>query len=171
MNPTTESRMWLEIEVDNSTVHESMIMGHRGIVLELAKRFRCSHDHYEDLISIGDVELCGCVDQFREKVPDCCFSTFAYRRVHSAIVNDLRTENGRNSYEGRIDARVNNHWTELSDELGRTPTIEEFTFIFGETEAKAYYTQHEHIPLEEVSSYGEKSPIGPSARRIQSFRM
>ena len=135
MNVTTESRLLVEINQGNTTAHKDIILGHHRMVYKLAKKHARNQEHKEDLESIGTVALCEAANKFPNQPRPCRFSTFAHQRIEAAMIHNLRTNKGilsASEWEGRTDSRLQRNFTELTQELGREPTLDEFAFVYGE---------------------------------------
>jgi RNA polymerase sigma factor (sigma-70 family) len=158
MNVTTEARLVVAIREGNATANDDLILGHRNMIFNLAKKHARSPEHKQDLIGIGSVALCESVETFVGKKQACRFSTYAYQRIDAAIIHSLRTSKGvlsATEWEGRTDSRLQRQYTELAQELGREPTLQEFSFVYGEE----MHEQPQETGLEYVDSERSVQPL------------
>jgi len=140
-----------------------MILGHRGVVLKLAKKYRSKdHDAFEDLIGEGELALCEAAGSFPKRDRACRFSSYAYLRVQAAIVRHIRQDGsfslteweGRKQYEAarKVEAELAER-----ERTGRSiPALVELADVCGERVVSEWYgsmmtrCSESHIP-----------PIGP----------
>lgn len=147
INPTTESRLWVEIQRGNGTSQAEMILGHRGIVLKLAKKYRSGdRDAFEDLIGEGELALCEAAGTFPDKERSCRFSSYVYYRVQAAIVKHLRKDGpfSKSEWEGRKQYEATKKVeSELADRQSRgrpVPTLVELADVCGERATREWYS-------------------------------
>lgn len=133
MNPTTESRLWLQIRANNLTAHHAMITGHLGIVYHLAREYKCgrSWDERQDLVSVGFEKLILATRAYAASFadsggtrPGCRFSTFAHRRIEGGILKHIREDETilRPESAARAEEEADLRWESLSQEVGREPS-------------------------------------------------
>lgn len=136
MNVTTEARLVLQIQDNSQTASDELIIGHRGLVFKLAEKHGHDSEHKQELSSVGDLALCEATRSFVGKERSCRFSTFAYTRIEASMIQSLRTSSGgilsSTEWEGRSDARLKRQWKDLTQDLGREPTLDEFAFVYEE---------------------------------------
>lgn len=164
MNVTTETRLILQIKENNQTATDDLIIGHRGLVYKLAEKHGHDADHKIELSSVGDLALCEAARSFVGKSKNCRFSTFAYTRIEASMIHALRTSSGgvlsSTEWEGRSDARLRRQWKDLTQDLGREPTLDEFAFVYDE------HIYSKPIPTELEAVDMEKSQAPVNGNRI-----
>ena len=136
MNPTLESSLLSDIRQNNQTAMDALILGHHGMVYKLAGRHGRDEDHKEDLVSIGNLALCKAARTFPLVDRECRFSTYVQARIEASFIHSMRIAKGSLSaseWEGRTDARKKRQWKQLAQDLGREPTLDEFSFVYEES--------------------------------------
>jgi|GEM_PF-5034009 RNA polymerase sigma factor (sigma-70 family) len=145
MNPTTESRLWSEINTHNMTAWHAMITGHRNLVFTVAHRQHgISLDTHEELVSEGELALCQAAEYYRDSQPRCRFSTYAYRRITRAVIGHLRTDGpvSRTEWSARVEKAVRGEADELAQAVGRTPSTHELIDALGAKRVAALHGIH-----------------------------
>jgi hypothetical protein len=138
MNPTTESRLVPLVHTGNITASQELIVGHRNMVFALAGQCKNGggQDEFDELVSIGELALCESVSTFKG---GCRFSTHAYLAIRRSMIEFQRTDGGiKPEWETRKEQKLNKQVNDLSQELRRTPTFDEFEEEFGVAAAKAW---------------------------------
>ena len=128
------------------------------MVFKLATKHKRSVDHQDELVGIGNVALCEAADTFPEKPRKCRFSTYAYQRIEASMIHSFRTSKGvlsSTEWEGRTDSRKQRQWTQLAQDLGREPTMEEFSFVYGEE----IHVQPTETPVESIDAEYSVKPV------------
>lgn len=136
MNPTTESRLWIEAHQGNSAAVSEIILEHRRIVFKLAMRHRPNDQ--DELIGEGEVALCEAAATYPEKDRACRFSTYAHIRVNAQMIKFMRVDfqwtrtewEGRKTHESKrlIESEVEKRRSEGKP----PPTIVELADVCGQ---------------------------------------
>jgi len=140
-----------------------MILGHRGIVLKLAKKYRSAdHDAFEDLIGEGELALCEAAGSYSDKERSCRFSSYAYYRVQASIVKHIRKDGpfSKSEWEGRkqheATKKVEAELLQRESTGRSTPTLVELADVCGEKAVREWYRA-----MLTRCPEGEVPPIGP----------
>tara|TARA_Y100001951_G_scaffold34334_1_gene27036 strand:+ start:742 stop:1395 length:654 start_codon:yes stop_codon:yes gene_type:complete len=147
--PYNEEESTLLASQGNQTAIDVLVLTFNNMVFKIAKKHSRGADHYDDLIGTGNLALCESAITYGEKERSCSFSTFAYKRIEASIIHSLRTTKGQLSsteWEGRRHAVLQRQYKELSQELGRDPTMQEYEFVYGEQ----YQENIKEVEVEEI---------------------
>jgi len=151
----------LEAAQGNQTSISLLVNEFRNMVYKIAKKHARNSDHFDDLVGTGNLALCESATKFGEKERTCRFSTFAYQRIEASIIHSLRTTKGSMSsteWEGRKHSQLQRQYVDLSQELGREPTMQEFEFVYGEQ----FHQNVSEVAIEEIDREIYIKPINGS---------
>jgi RNA polymerase sigma-B factor len=145
----------------DAQLREQQIASHTGLVHHVARRFRGAAD-YEDLVQVGMLGLIHAVDHF-DSDQGSSFSTYAVPSITGAIRHHLRDHSTSIKVPGRLQesaARVSRAVDQLTQQLGRSPTVAEIAQLTGTSQdavLEAIEANHAHTT---VSLEDEQSPLG-----------
>lgn len=147
-----EEEMFRELEQDNPTAKERLIVHNLRLVVYIAKKFESTGIGIEDLVSIGTIGLIKAVNTFRPS-KNIKLATYASRCIENEILMFLRKSSQyRNDIS--IDEPLNIDWDGnellLSDILG---TEEDCIHKHIENEAER------HLVLEAIQGLGEREKL------------
>ncbi len=111
---------------------EQQIAEHLGLVHHVARRFRTYAD-YDDLVQVGTLGLIRAVDNFDPALGHA-FSSYAVPSITGAIRHYLRDQSASIKVPGRLQeaaARTSRAVDQLTQSLGRTPTVPEIAQSLG----------------------------------------
>lgn len=167
MNREQEKEYLKRIEAGDVGAYHAFITAHSRMVYSLAHNLtpqegpKVGQITFQDLAGDGHLALCEASQKYLENFGfsgPCKFTTFAYQRVHSAMVKRLRTDEMVEKTEWRA-RRVYGSQKLLDDMahvLGRAPTYNEVVEAHGEKEADiAFYGQQHYVPDDQVAEEGE----------------
>lgn len=120
----------------DAAAREELLLRHRPLALYLAKRFAGRGESKEDLEQVASIALLNAIDRF-DTTRDVKFSTFATVTIVGELKRHLRDKGWavrvpRSLQE--LAVRVNQTLPELSQELGRSPTVREIAERVGAAE-------------------------------------
>ncbi len=118
------------------TLRDQLVTEHLGLAHQLARRFANRGEPYDDLVQVASVALIKSVDRF-DPERGVEFSTFATR----TIIGELKRHFRDKGWAVRAPRRIQELYLELgraigdlSQELGRSPTVQELATATGATE-------------------------------------
>lgn len=165
----TELRALPEDSVERAELRGRLVEQHMPLVVYLAKRFANRNEPLDDLIQVGCIGLIKAIDRF-EVDRGLEFSTFATPTILGEIKRHFRDTGWllhvpRRAQE--MQSALNTARAELSQQLGRAPTVAELSERLGAEEdaviealdaARAY----SGVPLEVLTPPGETAPEHPA---------
>lgn len=127
LTPRQEKELALKIMLGNTEAREQLILGNMRYVISKAIEYSEQGVPLEDLISEGYVGLCKAVDKY-DPLKGYKFITFAswwiWQSIISFLTNNIGTVRIPVNKVSDI-AKIRKMEEQLSNELGRTPTVEE----------------------------------------------
>ncbi len=108
-------------------VRDELVEAHLGLARHLARRFLNRGETYDDLVQVGSMALVKAVDRFD---PDhgVAFATFATRTILGELKRHFRDKGWAVRAPRRVQelyVRLGGSISQLSQDLGRSPTIAE----------------------------------------------
>ena len=104
-----------------------LVEAHIGLARHLARRFLNRGETYDDLVQVGSMALVKAVDRF-DPAQGVAFATFATRTILGELKRHFRDKGWAVRAPRRIQelyVRLGGSIAQLSQELGRSPTIAE----------------------------------------------
>ncbi len=118
------------------TIRGELVEAHLGLARHLAGRFAQRGESYDDLVQVASMALVHAVDRF-DPTLGAAFSTFATRTILGELKRHFRDKTWAVRAPRRIQElyiQLNNIVGQLSQELGRSPTITELATEAGTTD-------------------------------------
>lgn len=170
-----ELRAMDEDDPGRTAVREQLVQAHLPLVIYLAKRFSNRSEPLDDLIQVGSIGLIKAIDRF-DLDRGLEFSTFATPTILGEIKRHFRDTGWllhvpRRAQE--LQTSLNTARAELSQELGRPPTVPELSDRLGVAEdivvealdaARAY----SGVPLDILTPPGASAPEHPVLGQVDS---
>jgi RNA polymerase sigma-B factor len=117
-------------------VRDALVTMHLPLVEHLARRFRDRGEHHEDLVQVGTIGLIKAVDRF-DVDRGVEFSTYATPTIVGEIKRHFRDRGWAIRVPRRLQElrmSLNRGTAELTQQLGRSPTVAELAKHLGITE-------------------------------------
>jgi len=173
LSPTTallaELRALPEDSAERAELRRRLVEQHLPLVVYLAKRFTNRNEPLDDLIQVGSIGLIKAIDRF-EVDRGLEFSTFATPTILGEIKRHFRDTGWllhvpRRAQE--MQSALNTARAELSQQLGRAPTVGELSARLGAEqdaviEALDAARGYSGIPLDVLTPPGETAPEHPA---------
>lgn len=155
-------------EAERQKLRERLVEQYIGLVEFLARRFRNRGEPLEDLIQVGTIGLLKAIDRF-ELERDVEFSTYATPTIVGEIKRHFRDK----GWAVRVPRRLQELHLELtkvvqvlSQELGRSPTVEEIARATSFTEEEVL----EGLEIAQAYSYTSlDAPLDPGDGSATTF--
>ena len=165
----TELRALPEDSVERVDLRARLVEQHMPLVVYLAKRFANRNEPLDDLIQVGSIGLIKAIDRF-EVDRGLEFSTFATPTILGEIKRHFRDTGWllhvpRRAQE--MQSALNTARAELSQQLGRAPTVVELSERLGAEqdaviEALDAARAYSGVPLDALTPPGEVAPEHPA---------
>ena len=153
-------------EEGDSEARDQLIVSHLNLVRFLASKFKNRGESLEDLIQVGTIGLIKAIDRF-DPERGLEFTTYATPTIMGEIKRHFRDKGWSVRVPRRLQelsAKVNQMTDELTNQLQRSPSVEEIAESLGITvdevlEAMESSSAYSSVPLEGGgSSEDEESP-------------
>lgn len=157
---------------------EELLVRHRSLALYLARRFVGRGDSLEDLEQVASLALLKAIDRFKPE-RDVRSPTFATVTIVGELKRHLRDRGWAIRVPRplqELSARVSGLMPELSQELGRSPTVREIAERVGASEdellealdaAQAYSTASLDTPMGEEQGLTPAETFGEHDERFE----
>jgi RNA polymerase sigma-B factor len=135
--PTDQLACFRELAASRDPALRARIVEtHLGLAHYLARRFSDRGESYEDLVQVASLALVNAVDRF-DPTFGTAFSTFAARTIVGELKRHFRDRAWAVRAPRRVQERsvaVSTAVPQLTQELGRSPTVAELAACLGATE-------------------------------------
>jgi len=123
-------------EPEQLQAREDLVRLHLPLVEHLTRRFLNRGEHYDDLLQVGTIGLIKAIDRF-DSDRGVEFSTYATPTIVGEIKRHFRDKSWAIRVPRRLQelrASISTTTAELTQELGRSPTVAEIARSIGVTE-------------------------------------
>jgi RNA polymerase sigma-B factor len=123
-------------EATQTQARESLVRLHLPLVEHLTRRFLNRGEHYDDLLQVGTIGLIKAIDRF-DAERGVEFSTYATPTIVGEIKRHFRDKSWAIRVPRRLQelrAAISSTSAELTQDLGRSPTVAEIAGSIGVTE-------------------------------------
>ncbi|HEX6247050.1 MAG TPA: RNA polymerase sigma factor SigF [Nocardioidaceae bacterium] len=123
-------------EAEQSQAREDLVRLHLPLVEHLTRRFLNRGEHYDDLLQVGTIGLIKAIDRF-DSDRGVEFSTYATPTIVGEIKRHFRDKSWAIRVPRRLQelrAAISSASAELTQDLGRSPTVAEIALRIGVTD-------------------------------------
>ena len=123
-------------EAEQAQAREDLVRLHLPLVEHLTRRFLNRGEHYDDLLQVGTIGLIKAIDRF-DSERGVEFSTYATPTIVGEIKRHVRDKSWAIRVPRRLQelrASISTVSAELTQDLGRSPTVAEIAGKIGVTE-------------------------------------
>jgi RNA polymerase sigma-B factor len=123
-------------EAERAQAREDLVRLHLPLVEHLTRRFLNRGEHYDDLLQVGTIGLIKAIDRF-DAERGVEFSTYATPTILGEIKRHFRDKSWAIRVPRRLQelrAAISSTTAELTQDLGRSPTVKEIAGKIGVTE-------------------------------------
>lgn len=134
----------------------------KNIVLRMAAKLPIDHADKEDLINVGIIGLMSAIEKY-DATRNVQFDTYARFRIRGAVLDELRARDWVPRSTRSKESRLEEVFTELRQELGRSPdehelaehlgiTLEEYYALLDEVKSVSIISK-EDLPPDYLENY------------------
>lgn len=173
MSEKVSQELWKKYSAKKDQAIKNQLIGHYVYLVKLvAGRLSIYLNHYvdlEDLTSYGVIGLIDAIEKF-DYMKNVKFETYASLRIRGAILDEIRKLDWVPRSLRKKQKEFNKTYSELENELGRTPTDEEVAKHLNVTRDEYYQLMQEsnvaslvfiedyRIQVDSISEEGVKEP-------------
>lgn len=128
----------------------------KNIVLRMAAKLPIDHADKEDLINVGVIGLMSAIEKY-DSTRNVQFDTFARFRIRGAVLDELRARDWVPRSTRSKESRLEEVFTELRQELGRSPDENELADHMG-ISLEEYYTLLDEVKSVSIISKEDLPP-------------
>jgi RNA polymerase sigma factor FliA len=128
----------------------------KNIVLRMAAKLPIDHADKEDLINVGVIGLMSAIEKY-DSTRNVQFDTYARFRIRGAVLDELRARDWVPRSTRSKESRLEEVFTELRQELGRSPDEHELAEHLGIT-LDEYYALLDEVKSVSIISKEDLPP-------------